>query len=67
MENKLMLSIKVDSDTGEHYFDVSDIEHLFENPDDIDHYELSVGNDGVLSFVFFDENKNQIKIKSLDD
>lgn len=64
MDNKLLVSLKVDEQTGDHYFDISDIEHLFENPEDIDHYELSADTDGELLFKFFDSNNNLIKVKN---
>lgn len=58
--DKATLTIKKDESTGEYFLDFYDIAHLFENPDDVTHYEINVNDKESISIKFFDSNNNQV-------
>lgn len=60
------ISIKKDEQTGESYFDLDEIAHLFENPKSISYYEITELEDEQLSIVFYDSEKNVIPIKKIE-
>jgi hypothetical protein len=57
------LKIKRDETTGENYIDFADLEHLFDDPDAIDSYDLSWDEDGTGILQFFDKDGNTIKAR----
>jgi hypothetical protein len=61
------VSIKKDEKTGESYFDLDEISHLFEDPKAISYYEIQELDKGSISIVFYDSNKNVIPVKKLED
>lgn len=52
--------IKKDEETGEYYFDVTDLSDLFEDVSIVDSYSLETKDDGTMVLEFFDKDNNKI-------
>lgn len=52
--------IKKDEETGEYYFDVTDLSDLFDDVSIVDSYSLETKDDGTMILEFFDKDNNKI-------
>jgi len=52
--------IKKDEESGEYYFDVTDISDLFEDASIVDTYSIETKDDGSIVLEFFDKDGNKI-------
>jgi hypothetical protein len=52
--------IKKDEETQEYYFDMKDLEDLFQDPSLIDQYSMELRDDGSILLEFFDKDNNKI-------
>jgi len=52
--------IKKDEESGEYYFDVTDLADLFEDVSLVDSYSLETKEDGSMVLEFFDKDGNKI-------
>ena len=52
--------IKKDEETGEYYFDMKDLEDLFEDASIIDQYSMEWRDDESVVLEFFDKDNNKI-------
>jgi hypothetical protein len=57
------LRIKKNEETGEDYIDFADLEHLFDQPELVDSYEMSWKEDGTGIVQFFDKDGNVVKAR----
>jgi hypothetical protein len=57
------LRIKKDTETDENYIDFADLEHLFDQPELVDSYEISWDDNGTGILQFFDKDGNIIKAR----
>lgn len=59
------LNIKKDSESGEYYIDLYDLQDYFHDISIIEYYELEELEDGSISLRFFDKNNNVVSLKEL--
>lgn len=52
--------IKKDEETGEYYFDVTDLSDLFDDVSLVDSYSLETKEDGSIILEFFDKDNNKV-------
>lgn len=52
--------IKKDEESGEYYFDVTDLADLFEDVSLVDSYSLETKEDGTIVLEFFDKDGNKV-------
>lgn len=57
--------IKKDEETGEYYFDVTDLSDLFDDVSVVDSYSLETKDDGTMVLEFFDKDNNKIVPKKV--
>lgn len=57
--------VKKDEETGEYYFDVTDLSDLFEDVSIVDSYSLETKDDGSIILEFFDKDNNKITPKKV--
>jgi hypothetical protein len=55
-----IIPVKKDENTGEYYFDVTDVSDLFEDASIVDTYSLETRDDGTIILEFFDKDGNKV-------
>jgi hypothetical protein len=56
-------TVKKDEESGDYYFDILDLAHLFEDVSLVDTYSMEERDDGALFIEFFDKDGNKILLK----
>ena len=57
--------VKKNEETGEYYFDVTDLSDLFDDVSLVDSYSLENKDDGSIILEFFDKDNNKISPKKV--
>lgn len=57
--------VKKDEEADEYYFDMKDLEDLFEDASLIDQYSMEWRDDGSVVLEFFDKDNNKIIPKKI--
>lgn len=52
--------VKKDEESGEYYFDITELSDLFEDSSIIDTYSVETNDDGSIIVEFFDKDGNKV-------
>lgn len=57
--------VKKDEETGEYYFDITELSDLFDDVSVIDTYSIEMKDDNSIVVEFFDKDNNKIVPKKV--
>lgn len=57
--------VKKDEETGEYYFDITELSDLFDDVSVIDTYSIEMRDDNSIVVEFFDKDNNKIVPKKV--